>query len=103
MSYPGLKERTTPHLAACLAGHGQWSAARALADELTDPTYRGRALAMIAARRGPSPEGRLLLAEALALAPWDELVEEFATVAPELVPLLVDLVLADAEPATETP
>ncbi|MFF0295257.1 hypothetical protein ACFYST_17690 [Kitasatospora sp. NPDC004614] len=70
---------------------------------LTDPTSRGRALAMIAARRGPSPEGRLLLAEALALAPWDELVEEFATVAPELVPLLVDLVLADAEPATETP
>ncbi|MFD5562869.1 hypothetical protein [Kitasatospora griseola] len=91
-----LKERTVPHLAACLADDDQWPAARELADGLKDPASRGRALAMLAARRGPGPAGRLLLAEALALTPWDEVVEEFARVAPELVPLLVDLVL-DAE------
>ncbi|WP_157031897.1 hypothetical protein [Kitasatospora cheerisanensis] len=91
------KEHTAPHLAACLADNGRWPAARALADGLKGPADRGRALAMLAARRGPGPEGRRLLVEALALTPWDGIVEEFARAAPELVPLLVDLVLAAAE------
>ncbi|MFD8598935.1 hypothetical protein ACFV1L_28430 [Kitasatospora sp. NPDC059646] len=94
-----LKDRTTPYLAACLADNDRWAEARALADGLGDPACRGRALAMLAARRGPGAEGRLLLVEALALTPWDELVEEFARVAPELVPLLVDLAPGPEEDA----
>ncbi|MGW4839403.1 hypothetical protein [Streptomyces globisporus] len=65
--------------------------ARALADAITDPGHRSRALAAIARAHGPTQEGRLLLVEALTLGPWDQLVEATAGVAPEHLFLLADL------------
>ncbi|MFF0503437.1 hypothetical protein ACFYUH_07540 [Streptomyces fimicarius] len=65
--------------------------ARALADAITDPGHRSKALAAIARAHGPTPPARLLLVEALALGPWAPLVEAIAGVAPDHLLLLADL------------
>ncbi len=65
--------------------------ARALADAITAPDHRSQALAAIAHSHGPTPTGRVLLVEALALGPWDHLVEAIAAVAPEHLVLLANL------------
>ncbi|OWA22041.1 hypothetical protein B9W61_21960 [Streptomyces sp. CS057] len=88
---PGLRDRTMEKIVGASARTDAPNEARALADAITDPGHRSKALAAIARAHGPTPEGRVLLVEALALGPWDQLVEAIAGVAPEHLLLLADL------------
>ncbi|MFE6982717.1 hypothetical protein [Streptomyces griseus] len=91
ISTPALRERSTVAVVRAAARSGATEEARALADALTGPDHRSQALGAIAGSLGPTPPARLLLVEALALGPWDQLVEAIAGVAPEHLPLLADL------------
>ncbi|MET9769216.1 hypothetical protein [Streptomyces sp. NPDC006415] len=94
-----LDEISTPALRAAAMAEVVSASARtyaphdahALAGSLTAPGHRSKALGAIADSLGPTPEGRVLLVEALALGPWDQLVEAIAGVAPEHLPLLAAL------------
>ncbi|MFH9754968.1 hypothetical protein [Streptomyces griseus] len=91
ISTPALRERSTVAVVRSAARSGAMEEAHTLADAITDPGHRSRALAAIARAHGPTPEGRVLLVEALALGPWAPLVEAIAGVAPEHLLLLADL------------
>ncbi|POX51653.1 hypothetical protein C3489_19470 [Streptomyces sp. Ru71] len=93
---PVLRERAMPALAKALVRADAPEQARDLADAITAPEHRGKALAVIARSLGPSPRGRLLLVEALSLGPWSQLIGEIADVVPEQLPLLADLVLGES-------
>jgi tetratricopeptide (TPR) repeat protein len=92
---PVLREAATPAVVKALCRVGARAAARALADALTRPDHRGKALAAIAQSLGPCPQGRLVLVEALCCGPWEQVPEEIASVVPEHLPLLADLVPAE--------
>ncbi|WP_239488068.1 hypothetical protein [Streptomyces durocortorensis] len=91
ISAPALRERCTVAVIQVAARSGATQEARDLADAITAPGHRSKALGAIADSLGPTPEGRVLLVEALALGPWDQLVEAIAGVAPEHLPLLAAL------------
>ncbi|WP_051813802.1 hypothetical protein [Streptomyces sp. NRRL S-340] len=95
ISHPVRREAATPAVAKAFCRTGAREAARALADALTVPEHRGKAIAAIAQVLGPCPQGRLVLIEALSWGPWEQMHEEIAVVAPEHLPLLVDLVLTE--------
>ncbi|WP_032792345.1 hypothetical protein [Streptomyces anulatus] len=88
---PGLRDEAMEKIVSASARTDTPHEARALADAIADPGHRSKALAAIARAHGPTPEGRVLLVEALALGPWDQLVEAIAGVAPEHLLLLADL------------
>lgn len=88
---PGLRDKAMEKVVSASARTDAPHEAHALADAITDPGHRSRALAAIARAHGPTPEGRVLLVEALALGPWAPLVEAIAGVAPEHLLLLADL------------
>ncbi|OCC09245.1 hypothetical protein [Streptomyces sp. PTY087I2] len=91
ISRPALREAAMAEVVSASAGSGGPHEAHALADAITDPDHRSKALAAIARAHGPTPKGRVLLVEALALGPWNQLVEEIAGVAPEHLLLLAAL------------
>ncbi|MFJ8979920.1 hypothetical protein [Streptomyces sp. NPDC102282] len=93
ISHPGRREAATPAVVKALCRTGAREAARALADALTAPEHRGKAIAAIAQALGPCPQGRLVLIEALSLGPWEHMHSQIAGVVPEHLPLLADLVL----------
>ncbi|MFJ4950909.1 hypothetical protein [Streptomyces sp. NPDC088760] len=95
ISTPVLREAATPAVVKALCRVGARAAARALADALTAPEHRGKALAAIAQSLGPCPQGRLVLVEALCWGLWEQMTEEIAGVVPEHLPLLAHLVLAE--------
>ncbi|MFF5313088.1 MULTISPECIES: hypothetical protein [Streptomyces] len=95
ISHPVRREAATPAVVKALCRVGARAAARALADALTAPEHRGKALAAIAHSLGPCPQGRLVLIEALCSGPWEQMPEEIAGVAPGHLPLLADLVLTE--------
>ncbi|MFY4720967.1 hypothetical protein [Streptomyces sp. LaBMicrA B280] len=106
ISHPARREAATPAVVKALCRAGARDAARALADALTAPEHRSKAIAAIAQALGPCPQGRLVLTEALSCGPWEQMHAEIAGVAPEHLPLLADLVLAegmirDDDPARE--
>ncbi|WDG30690.1 hypothetical protein N7925_21350 [Streptomyces sp. CA-278952] len=91
ISPPVLREKGTVAVVRAAARSGAAEEAQGLAEALTVPDHRSKALGAIAHSHGPTPTGRRLLVEALALGPWDQLVEAIAGVAPEHVLLLADL------------
>ncbi len=91
MPRPGLRDKAMREIVSASARTDGPHESHALADAITDPGHRSRALAAIARAHGPTPEGRVLLVEALALGPWAPLVEAIAGVAPEHLLLLADL------------
>ncbi|MFF8641115.1 hypothetical protein [Streptomyces sp. NPDC015345] len=95
ISHPVRREAATPAVVKALCRRGAWEAARALAEALTAPEHRGKAIAAIAQALGRCPQGRLVLVEALSWGPWEQMHEEIADVVPEHLPLLADLVLAE--------
>lgn len=95
ISTPVLREASTPAVVKTLCQVGARAAARALADALTAPEHRAKALAAIAQSLGPCPQGRLVLVEALCWGPWEQVTEEITGVVPEHLPLLADLVPAE--------
>ncbi|MFJ3777427.1 hypothetical protein ACIPX0_37605 [Streptomyces sp. NPDC090075] len=95
ISTPVPREAATPAVVKALSQSGAHATARALAEALTAPDHRGKALAAIAQSLGPGPQGRLVLVEALCCAPWEQVLEEIAGVVPEHLPLLTDLVPAE--------
>ncbi len=88
---PGLRDEALEKVVSASARAGAPHEPHALAGTITDPGHRSKALAAVARAHGPTPEGRVLLAEALTLGPWDQLVEAIAGVAPEHLLLLADL------------
>ncbi|GGP51730.1 hypothetical protein [Streptomyces sindenensis] len=88
---PGLRDRAMEKIVSASVRAGATHEAHALADAITDPGDRSKALAAVARAHGPTPRGRVLLVEALALGPWDQVVEAIAGVAPEHLLLLADL------------
>ncbi|MCZ9355110.1 hypothetical protein NGM36_36075 [Streptomyces mutabilis] len=86
-------ERALGYSAAGAAATGDVT--RAMADALTVPEHRGKALAAIAQSLGPCPQGHLVLVEALCWGPWEQVTEEITGVVPEHLPLLADLVPAE--------
>ncbi|MEV8445099.1 hypothetical protein [Streptomyces parvus] len=88
---PGLRDKAMEKIVSASARADAPHEARTLADAITDPGHRSKALAAIARAHGPTPKGRVLLVEALALGPWDQLVEEIAGAAPEHLLLLAAL------------
>ncbi|MFB8138091.1 hypothetical protein [Streptomyces parvus] len=88
---PGLRDEAMAEVVSASARADGPHEAHALAYAITDPGHRSKALAAIARAHGPTPEGRVLLVEALALGPWDQLVEAIAGVAPEHLLLLAAL------------
>ncbi|MFK8905424.1 tetratricopeptide repeat protein [Streptomyces sp. YS-3] len=97
ISTPVLREAATPAVVKALSRAGARPAARALADALTMPDHRGKALAAIAQSLGPCPQGRLVMVEALCCVPWEHVPEEIAGVVPEHLPLLTDLVPTEGQ------
>ncbi|MYR51954.1 hypothetical protein GTY83_22955 [Streptomyces sp. SID4928] len=91
LSVPALREVATADVVGASARAGAPHEAHALARAITDPGHRSKALAAVARAHGPTAEGRALLVEALALGPWDQLVEAVAAVTPEHLLLLADL------------
>ncbi|PVC85962.1 hypothetical protein DBP20_14030 [Streptomyces sp. CS131] len=91
ISRPALRERSTVAVVQAAARSGAAEEVRGLVEALTDPAHRSKALGAVARSHGPTPTGRLLLVEALTLGPWDQLVEAWAGVAPEQLPLLAVL------------
>ncbi|ROV68654.1 hypothetical protein D3105_10280 [Streptomyces globisporus] len=91
ISVPGLRDEAMREIVSASPRADAPHEAQALADAITDPGHRSKALAAIAHAHGPTPEGRVLLVEALALGPWNQLVEEIAGVAPEHLLLLAAL------------
>nr|WP_203665184.1 hypothetical protein [Streptomyces parvus] len=91
ISHPAKRERGTVAVVQAAARSGAAEEVRGLVDALTDPAHRSKALGAVARAHGPTPKGRVLLVEALALGPWNELVEEIAGVAPEHLLLLAAL------------
>ncbi|MFE9905010.1 hypothetical protein [Streptomyces achromogenes] len=103
ISHPAVREAATPAVVKALCRVGAHSAGRALADTLTEPEHRSKALAAIAQTLGPCPKGRLVLMEALCSGPWEHMLEEIAGVAPEHLPLLADLVLTEGQSRGDQP
>lgn len=95
ISTPVRREAATPAVVKALCRVGARTAARALADTLTMPEHRVKALAAIAQPLGPCPQGRLVLVEALRWGPWEQVPEEIAGVVPEHMSLLAGLVPAE--------
>ncbi|MEU1020921.1 hypothetical protein ABZ366_02180 [Streptomyces sp. NPDC005904] len=95
ISHPVRREVATPAVVKALCRTGAHEEARALADALTAPEHRGKAIAAIAQALGPCPQGRLVLVEALSWGMGEQMHEEIADVVPEHLPLLVDLVLTE--------
>ncbi|MFH8691399.1 hypothetical protein ACH4EC_31580 [Streptomyces anulatus] len=91
ISVPALREAAMGEVVSASVRADAPHDAHTLADAITDPGHRSKALAAIARAHGPTPKGRVLLVEALALGPWDQLVEAMAGVAPEHLPMLADL------------
>ncbi len=91
IAVPGLRDEAMREIVSASPRADAPHEAHALADAITDPGHRSKALAAIARAHGPTPKGRVLLVEALALGPWNELVEEIAGVAPEHLLLLAAL------------
>ncbi|MGW1292971.1 hypothetical protein [Streptomyces sp. NPDC002533] len=91
ISVPALREAAMAEVVSASARADGPHEAHALAYAITDPDHRSKALAAIAHSHGPTPTGRVLLVEALALGPWNQLVEAIAGVAPEHLVLLADL------------
>ncbi|MFD6432087.1 hypothetical protein [Streptomyces venezuelae] len=90
------REASLPAIVKGIAAAGALNEARALADSITSPEHRSKALGCLAQGIGPTSEGRATLVEALSLGPWDQLIEEIADVAPEQLLLLCDVALQDA-------
>ncbi|QKW51017.1 hypothetical protein [Streptomyces buecherae] len=83
---------------AALVANDQLQHALRLARSLTGhPAEQARALASVAAGYGPTPQGRTLLAEALAIGAPLPMVAEIAQVEPAALESLADYLQADVE------
>ncbi|MFJ9566879.1 hypothetical protein ACIRQQ_43450 [Streptomyces fuscichromogenes] len=69
ISAPVPREAASPAVVRALSRVGARATARTLADALTSPDHRGKALAAIAQTLGPCPQERLVLVEALCCVP----------------------------------
>ncbi|WEV26721.1 tetratricopeptide repeat protein [Streptomyces sp. 71268] len=93
---PDFAARAHPTVVAALIANAQPEDALRLARSLTGyPAERARALASVAAGYGPTPQGRTLLAEALAISDPLAMVAEIAMVEPAALESLADYLQAD--------
>ncbi|WP_053709261.1 hypothetical protein [Streptomyces sp. NRRL B-3648] len=97
---PLLREAATPAVVRALCRVGARATTRALADALSTPEHRGKALVALAQSLGPGPRGRLVLVEALCWGPGEQMTEEITDVVPEHLPLLADLALTEGQPGS---
>ncbi|MFG2819892.1 hypothetical protein ACGFX4_10745 [Kitasatospora sp. NPDC048365] len=86
----GLQASALVEVVNALAAVGQLDRAHEVARTITERYHRIRALALLAAKCGPTPSGRRMVAEAACSGSWSSLLEALTTVAPESLTVLAD-------------
>ncbi|MEU3958627.1 hypothetical protein AB0F42_02105 [Streptomyces buecherae] len=98
VSGPDFDAAAAAAIVAVLVANAQPQDALRLARSMTGhPGEQARALASVAAGYGPTPQGRTLLAEALAIGAPLSMVAEIAQVEPAALESLADYLQADIE------